>query len=190
MRDPSPKWTFIFIGASVIGFILQKITDLWVYFAFFPALAFRAPWMFVTSLFLHADIYHLFFNMFALLFFGIYLERIIGNRAFAILFLLSGFFGNLGYLLTTDDPMIPAIGASGAIYGVIGALATLAPLMMIFIYGMLPVPMIVAAIIYGLMDFTGLFMPSDIAHGAHLGGMFLGVAFGVYLRISAKRREF
>jgi len=186
----TPKWTFIFIAASVIGFILQQVTDLWVYLAFFPTFAFNYPWMFVTSIFLHADFFHLIFNMFALFFFGTYLERMVGRRAFATLFLLSGFIGNLGYLITASNPFIPAIGASGAVYGLIGALATLAPFMIIFIYGMVPMPMVVAAVLWGLLDFAGLFTPSGIAHGAHLGGMFVGVAFGIYKRISLRRKPF
>lgn len=185
MHSTTPKWTFIFIAASVIAFLLQNVTDLWIIFAFFPIFSFEAPWMFVTSIFLHADFSHLFFNMFALLFFGIYLERMIGRRAFATLFLLSGIIGNVGYLITASDPFIPAIGASGAVYGIMGALATLAPFMMIFIY-MLPMPMIVAAILWALADFAGLFAPSGIAHGAHLGGMFVGVAFGIYVRVKMK----
>lgn len=188
MLVESPRWTFIFIVASIIGFIFQRVTNLWVYLAFFPAFAFEAPWMFFTSIFLHADFSHLFFNMIALFFFGIYLERMIGRRAFASLFIISGLVGNIGYLLTASNPLTPAIGASGAVYGIMGTLATLAPFMMIFIYGMLPVPMIVAAILWGLMDFAGLFAPSGIAHGAHLGGMFVGVSFGLYIRLNLRRR--
>ncbi len=142
--------------------------------------------MFLTSIFLHADFSHLFFNMFALFFFGLYLERAIGGRAFATLFLLSGLLGNLGYMVTSADPLIPAVGASGAIYGIVGALATLAPTMLIFIYGFIPVPMVLAAVLWALVDILGLFAPSGIAHGAHLGGMLVGAAFGIYVRARAR----
>jgi hypothetical protein len=102
-----------------------------------------------------------------------------------ILFFVSGIFGNLGYLISAvmlgGNPFTPAIGASGAIYGIIGALATLAPMMMVFI-GMIPMPMILVAVFWGFTDFAGLFAPSDIAHGAHLGGMFVGIVFGLYVR--------
>lgn len=183
MYHSPPKWTFIFIAVSVIAFIIQQLTDLWIYFAFFPAFSLVAPWMFVTSIFLHANFSHLLFNMFALFFFGIYLERMIGRKAFALLFLVSGIVGNVAYLITASDPFIPAIGASGAVYGIIGALATLAPTMLIFIYGMFPMPMVVAAVLWALMDIAGLFTPSGIAHGAHLGGMLVGVLVGFYVRL-------
>ncbi|HEY4698794.1 MAG TPA: rhomboid family intramembrane serine protease [Nitrososphaerales archaeon] len=182
MYETTPRWTYIFILLSLVGFVLQYVTSSWVYLAFFPALVLEYPWMFITSIFLHADLSHLFFNMMALFFFGTYLERMIGRKSFLVLFLVSGVIGNLGYLFTASDPLTPAIGASGAIYGVVGTLAVLAPLMMIFIYGIIPLPMFITAILWTLLDLVGLFTPSGIAHGAHLGGMVVGVIYGLYLR--------
>ncbi|MBS7627203.1 rhomboid family intramembrane serine protease, partial [Candidatus Bathyarchaeota archaeon] len=139
--------------------------------------------MFLTSIFLHADTSHLFFNMLALLFFGTSLERMIGGRRFALLFIFSGVVGNIGHLLTAGDPYTPAIGSSGAIYGLIGALATLRPFMIVYVYGMAPLPMVVAAALWVLLDLAGLFVPSGVAHGAHLAGMLVGIALGLYYRV-------
>ena len=63
-----PKWTLIFIGIAIAGFIIQFITGpgIWQYFAFIPEHAITRPWTFITTIFLHADINHLFFNMFML----------------------------------------------------------------------------------------------------------------------------
>src|SRR3990172_1265090 len=182
MYETTPRWTYIFILLSLVGFVLQYVTNDWYYLAFYPGYVSVYPWMFVTSIFLHADLSHLFFNMMALFFFGTYLERMIGRRSFLVLFLVSGVIGDLGYLFTASDPLTPAIGASGAIYGVVGTLAVLAPLMMIFIYGIIPLPMFITAILWTLLDLVGLFTPSGIAHGAHLGGMVVGVIYGLYLR--------
>jgi len=185
------NWTLILIGICVVAFVFQNITNSWIYLAFFPGMALSAPWMFVTSIFLHADMSHLFFNMIALFFFGTSLERMIGGRAFAALFFLSGIIGNVGYMLTSTEPYTPAIGASGAIYGVMGALAALAPFMLVYIYGLLPLPMIAAAVLWAFLDFAGLFGPSGIAHGAHLGGLFVGVLYGLYHRtLSARTRTY
>jgi membrane associated rhomboid family serine protease len=181
------NWTVVLIVLCIVAFVFQNITNSWIYLAFFPGMALSAPWIFVTSIFLHADLSHLFFNMIALFFFGTSLERMIGGRAFVTLFFLSGIIGNLGYLLTSTDPYTPAIGASGAIYGVMGALATLAPFMLVYIYGLLPLPMIAAAVLWGILDFAGLFGPSGIAHGAHLGGLFVGFFFGLYQRMLSAR---
>lgn len=170
----------------VVAYAFQQVTDLWVYLAFFPAFAFRYPWMFVTSIFLHANFSHLFFNMLALFFFGIYMERMIGRRAFMMLFFISGIVGNAGYMITAPYPQTPAIGASGAVYGLVGTLATIAPFMIVF-FGFVPLPMVGAAILWALLDLLGLFVPSGIAHGAHLTGLLVGVAFGLYLRYRAGR---
>ncbi len=191
MSRESPKWTFVFIAVCVVAFLFQQVTDLWIYLAFVPGYALRYPWMFVTSIFLHASVSHLFFNMLALFFFGIYLEPMIGRRRFVALFFASGIIGNIGYMLTAPSPSAAAIGASGAIYGVIGALAVLAPLAIVFV-GFLPLPMILVAAGWALLAFVGLFEPSTIAVGAHLGGMSVGAAYGVYLRaryrmVSARR---
>lgn len=183
MYEHPPKWTFIFISISIIGFIFQNVTDLWIFLAFIPIFALEAPWMFLTSIFLHSNFSHLLFNMFALFFFGMYLERIVGRQTFVIIFILSGIVGNLGHMITTPDPSIPAIGASGAVYGVMGALAVLVPFMLVFVYGMLPLPMVVVAILYAILDLVGIFSPSGIAHGAHLGGMFVGIVLALYLKI-------
>jgi len=187
LYDGRPKFTFIFILVILLFFVYQLASDTWINLAFFPAFAFYEPWTFITSIFLHADFLHLFFNLFALFFFGIYLERVIGSGSLAALFILSGIVGNLGYLLTSSDPYIPAIGASGAIYGIIGTLAVIAPSLLVYIYGFIPVPMALAAAIWALIDIAGLSMPTGIAHGAHLGGMIVGLIYGAYLRVRVRR---
>jgi len=48
------------------------------------------PWQFVTHLFMHADIFHLFFNMFALYMFGKVLEMVWGSKRFLIYFFVTG----------------------------------------------------------------------------------------------------
>jgi len=48
------------------------------------------PWQFVTHLFMHADIWHLFFNMFALYMFGKVLEMVWGSQRFLIYFFVTG----------------------------------------------------------------------------------------------------
>jgi membrane associated rhomboid family serine protease len=179
------RWTYILMGVCVAVFILQNLIVNWIgwaYMAFFPAFAFQYPWMFVTSIFLHAGIEHIAFNMIALFFFGVYLERLVGPRLFLVIFFAAGIIGNLGYMLTAADPTIPAIGASGAIFGLMGVLTVLMPRMLVYVYFIVPVPMVVFAAIYAIIDFVGLFTPSDIANGAHIGGLIVGIAFGLYLR--------
>lgn len=176
-----PRWTFVFIAACIVTFIFQVILPIENYFSFVPFYAFSRPWTFITSIFLHADIQHIFFNMFALFVFGLTLESRISERNFLLIFFLSGIIGNIGYMLTAPNSLIPGIGASGAIYGLVGALALLSPFMTIY-YFWVPMPMIMLAILWTIFDFFGLFVPGNIAHGAHLGGIFMGAIIGYYLR--------
>jgi len=182
------RWTFVLIIACAVVFLLQQtgIFD-WRLFAFTPGLALERPWTFVTSIFLHADFSHILFNMFALFMFGIILENRVGSRNFVILFFLSGIAGSIGYMITASDSMIPAIGASGAIYGIIGVLAVVMPLMIVWVWGGIPMPMIVFAAIWIALEVLGMLSPSDIAHSAHLGGVIAGIIYGIYLRMSERR---
>jgi len=183
------KWTFIFLIVCVFMFILQIVGIITnINFAFTPALVFEKPWTFVTSIFLHADIMHILINMLVLFFLGVALESRIGSTHFVILFLLSGIFGSIGYMITASDSMIPAVGASGAIYGILGALAVLMPFAIVYIYGIIPMPMIGVAVLWGLLDFFGLFTPGNVAHGAHLGGLFVGILYGFYLKSVVKEQ--
>jgi hypothetical protein len=184
-----PKWTFIFIAVCAVAFIFQIILPIENFLAFVPYYAVARPWTFITSIFLHANVQHIFFNMFALFIFGISLESRISERNFLLIFFLSGIVGNIGYMLTAPDSLIPGIGASGSIYGLVGALALLAPLMTVY-YFWVPMPMILLAVVWTASEFFGLFTPSDIAHGAHIGGMIMGAIIGYYLRKQASKRYF
>ena len=159
----------------------ENIPSLTEEFSFTPSLAFRKPWTLITSIFLHADLSHLFFNMFALFMFGNALERKIGISTYFYLFLISGIVGNIGYMITAFDPNIPGLGASGAIYGILGALAILEPGAIVFV-GFYPIPLIFAALLWAVTEFLGIFAPGEIAHGAHFFGIIVGFLFGKKLR--------
>jgi membrane associated rhomboid family serine protease len=160
---------------------LQQFTNITDYFSFIPAFAYSRPWTFVTAIFLHADITHILFNMIALFFFGTYLEQRISKKNYILIFFIAGIIGNIGYSLSTPDATVPGLGASGAIYGIMGTLTVLTPTAVVYVYG-IPMPMFVAAILWFFVEFFGLFAPSDIAHGAHLGGLFVGIIIGFYFR--------
>ncbi len=154
---------------------------------FTPADAYSKPWTFITSGFLHFDFRHLLFNMIALFFFGLYLESRVGRGHFLAAFFVAAVIGNVGYMVTAPNPFIPGLGASGAVYGVMGALAAIAPLAIVYV-SFVPMPMVVAAAFWALSEFLGLFVPGNIARGAHLGGLFFGIAYGIYLRSQVSRK--
>ena len=177
-------WTFSFIAVCAIAFVLEFFIPI-NFFSFTPTYALSRPWTFITSIFFHANLEHLFFNMIALFMFGISLETRIKQRNFVLILFLAGIVGNLGYMITAPTATTSAIGASGSIYGIMGTLAVLAPTATVYL-GYLPMPIVFAAFMWALTEFLGLFVPSPIAHGAHLTGLFLGILFGFYIKMKLK----
>lgn len=77
-----------------------------------------------TCMFLHYGFEHLMNNMIALVLMGWQLEQELGRVKYVLLYLVSGFAGNLLSLITelhTEEYAVSA-GASGAVFGIIGAL--------------------------------------------------------------------
>jgi rhomboid protease GluP len=72
----------------------------------------------ITANFLHGGLMHLFFNSYALFYFGIIVERVYTSQKFVFIYLLSGLAGNL--LTQVFYSAVPSVGASGAIFGLIG----------------------------------------------------------------------
>jgi membrane associated rhomboid family serine protease len=137
------------------------------------------PWALVTSLFLHADIWHIFFNMLALFFFGRFLTQLVGERRFLWVYFLGGIAGNILFALLAP-PFTRAIGASGAIYALGGTLAVMRPKVRVFVFGIIPMPLWMAITGFFLLSFFPM-----IAWEAHLGGLLTGLLSGYLLR----RRE-
>jgi rhomboid protease GluP len=75
-------------------------------------------WRFVTPILLHASIPHILFNMYALVVFGVGLERQFGHWRFLLLYLLGGFAGNVVSFLLSNGY---SVGASTAIFALVGA---------------------------------------------------------------------
>lgn len=55
-----------------------------------PQSIYWAPWQYITHMFMHGSISHLFFNMFALFMFGRILESVWGTRRFLIFYFVCG----------------------------------------------------------------------------------------------------
>jgi len=140
--------------------------------------SFIQPWRFVTAIFLHGSFAHILYNLFALVLFGLILEKLIGSAKFLVVFLISGIFANI--ISVNFYPS--SLGASGAIFGIIGAVAVLKPLMTVWAFN-LPMPMFIAAILWAIGDTLGIFMPSSTANIAHLNGLALGLLAGLIFRL-------
>lgn len=171
----SALWLCFFI---FIAFLLQKLivgfTD---FFILDVKLAFFRPWALLSAVFLHSGVPHLFYNLFALALFGSILEHIIGTKKFLILFFISGLIASIASM-----PFYTRVlGASGAIFGILGMLALLRPKMIVWIYSV-PMPMILALLVWAAGDVLGIFVPGDTANIAHLAGLGVGIIAGIYYK--------
>ncbi|MDD5192012.1 MAG: rhomboid family intramembrane serine protease [Candidatus Nanoarchaeia archaeon] len=161
----------------IIVFMMQLLIPGFTEFFVLNQASFFEVWRFLTSIFLHASVTHLLFNLFALGLFGIILEKLIGSNKFLIVFFASGIIANL----IAVNFYASSLGASGAIYGILGCLAVIRPLMMIWAFGF-PMPMFIAAILWVGAGVFGIFMPSNVGDIAHLSGIAVGFIIGLILR--------
>jgi len=182
-------YSLYLVGVCVAVFALQNIfpaiTD---NFSLVSSRALGEPWLFLTAIFLHADLTHLLYNMFALALFGSMLEKIVGCEKFLAIYFAAGLVASAAAFFFYGS----SLGASGAIFGILGALAALRPRMTIWLY--VPMPMFVAIFVWTAIDLTGFLYPSGIANAAHLAGLGAGLVAGFFLRkefgeYSSKKRK-
>lgn len=131
----------------------------------------------VSSAFLHADIGHLFFNMFTLYMFAPVVISYLESFNFLIVYLASLIFGSLLTLyFHKDDYSYRAIGASGAVTGVLYSAILLQPDMSLYLFFVpIPIPAYLFGIGYLLYSIYGMKAKNDnIGHTAHFGGAIGG----------------
>jgi len=148
---------------------------------------------FLSSMFMHGDIMHIFGNMLFLWIFGDNIENRIGHIRYAVFYIICGLAAAAGQILMGPDSIIPMLGASGAISGVMGGYVMLFPqrsVRAIIFHFATTVPAFVAIgiwIVYQLV--LGYLTPSGgggVAYAAHIGGFVAGVAL---IRIFALGRS-
>lgn len=138
----------------------------------------------LTSMFLHADLSHIFNNMFVLAFLGDMLEKEVGHVSFGIIYLASGIGGNvvsLGKKMLTSSN-VASLGASGAIFGLDGLLLAL---VLVSRGRMRKVTLRRTLLMIGLSVYSG-YTSGNTDNAAHIGGLVTGFVVGmIYVLISA-----
>jgi membrane associated rhomboid family serine protease len=138
-------------------------------------------WQPFTYMFLHDGLWHLFFNMLVLYFFGPDVERTLSTRQFFRFYILCGALGVLAglvpWLINGSSPLV--LGASGATLGVLVAYAFVFPDREIILFP-LPFPInvraiVVVIVVINLLD--AMRVTSNIAVSTHLGGMAVAYAY-------------
>jgi hypothetical protein len=214
--------TFVFLAAMWLTFLLQflvkfalvgspyfsgndPISALRTYRSIFVLTTAHPEyiWTWFTSIFAHGGFFHIAGNSIVIFFFGRIVERYVGSRDFAVLFLVSGALaglGQIGLVILTTDVVAPfgigtgVLGASGAALAVMGVLTVLNPNLTVYLYFLLPVPIWVLTIGFAAISALGVLSPQasagGVAQGAHLVGLLLGVVYGQYVKdkVSAPRK--
>lgn len=163
---------------NVAVFLLQQVVDL-NSLALFPAGEGFRPWQLVSYAFMHGDLLHLAFNMFALYVFGRALEGLWGSARFATFYLacvIAAAATQLAVQRATGSDAA-TVGASGGVFGVLLAFAMFFPRERIFVLPIpIPLPAWLFVTLYGALELylgvTGT--QAGVAHFAHLGGMLGG----------------
>ena len=197
-RKPLVNWGLIAI--NVLVYAWAKLTqtgpmgyDLWIRdWAYVPG----APRFetFFTSMFMHADFWHLAGNMLFLWVFGDNVEARLGRIGYLMAYLSFGLAAVLLNGLIDPDAFIPYLGASGAIFGVCGfywlAFRENTVRVLIWLLLLIYTPVIRARYVLGaffVLDFVrlaaqrGMEGGGGVAYAAHVGGFVagLGLAFVV-----------
>ena len=192
-----PRITKALLIANLVGFGLQwllgdarmQVFELWpigdgLYDPSGSAPSFM-PWQLLSYGFMHdpTNIFHLAFNMLALVMFGAPLEYTWGERRYLTYYLVCVVGAGLcqlgvgSWAVASGTDPYPTIGASGGVFGLLLAYGMLFPnqrVMLLFP----PIPMKARTfvIVFGVMElvlgFTG--WQPGVAHFAHLGGMLFG----------------
>ncbi len=125
----------------------------------------------LTAAFMHENLIHIFFNMFALAVVGPHLERLLGWWRYSALYLLAALGGDVAVYLF-DSKYVSTVGASGAIFGLFAAC-----LLFVRELGFDPQWLIGTIVI----NFVFTFSVPNISALGHIGGFVTGglVAFGL-----------
>jgi membrane associated rhomboid family serine protease len=175
VQDP----VIVIIVLNLIVFLLSYLVpDIEFKMGLQPTLFTHRPWTLLTSMFLHVEFFHIFSNMLVLFFFGRIVNKLLGRWRFLAIYLIGGLAGNLLFLWIGPQNSL-AFGASGAVYAIAGTLVVLMPNMRIALWGIIPMPLWIFAIIFlGLLSIPP-FAGANIAWQAHMGGLAVGIIAGL-----------
>jgi len=151
-------------------------------------------WQLLTFQFMHANLLHIILNSLGVFSFGFAVEQILGTKRFLWLYLLSGGVGGLVHVLgglvwpshfgVLSDMVgnhfyVPMVGASAGLFGLIAAFALMFPErdLTVFLFFVLPVTVsakVLLGVSLGISILGVAIDTSNVAHGAHAGGILGG----------------
>lgn len=179
MGNDKPVVTTILIALNVIMFLLSVFDYSFVINTFanyYLNVKNGEIYRLITAAFVHANVLHIFFNMYALYALGPQIEKFYGRKRYLLIYLGSALLGSLLSVVLTNNV---SVGASGAIFGLFGAMLYFGYKYRATLDGFLRsgiIPVIVINLLLGFM-IPGIDVYGHI--GGLLGGLVLSYAFGV-----------
>ncbi|TVR88184.1 MAG: rhomboid family intramembrane serine protease [Saprospirales bacterium] len=141
--------------------------------------------------FLHGGWLHLLINMFVLWMFGEIVENMykvlfgntLGVILYVVMYLSCIAVANVGtFFKHRNNPSFASIGASGAVSGVVFIYILADPWALLYLYGLIPIPGIIAGVLFlWYSSWAGKRGGDLIDHDAHYYGAVYGVAFTILL---------
>jgi len=181
LRDSLPR-------GGIIRLRLEDISayDLFVFAHGFKPGAAEISDLF-SSMFLHANFFHLAGNMLFLWIYGDNVEHRLGRMRYVATYLATGIVATLFFALFAGESRVPLVGASGAISGVLGVYFVFFPRNRVKVFVAIwpfffDVVLLPARWVLGLYLLVDNLLPfllqtsSPVAYGAHIGGFCAGVA--------------
>jgi membrane associated rhomboid family serine protease len=144
----------------------------------------------LTSGFIHADMFHLFINMFVLYQFGPWVEMkfiekfgSIGSITYVIFYILTIVLANVStHFRHRSNYSYAALGASGATSGVLFSFIFFEPLSTLGLYMIIPVQVILFGVLYlWYSSWAAKKNMDNIGHDAHFYGAVAGFAITMIL---------
>jgi len=145
------------------------------------------PWTIITYAFNHAGIFHIFWNMIGLYWFGRLFNEYLGSQRLINLYVIGAIFGGLIYIIVFNAtglaPNSAMVGASGAIYAVVIATAVYLPNHRFNLLLIGPVKIMYIALFFILISLLDIERGHNIGGNlAHLGGALIGYIYSRQLK--------
>lgn len=152
--------------------------------SYLPKLLIRF-WTPFTYMFMHADVWHILFNMLWLFWFGQIFEEFLGKKRTVGVYILGGLAGGLLFVIAFN--LLPlfsyikqagsVVGASASVMAIVIGAATIAPNYTINLLLLGPVKIKWIALFYIAVDFLSTTGPNAGGQIAHLGGALIGFIY-------------
>lgn len=170
--------------ANIFGFVPARLLQGWI-------------WQPFTYSFLHADIFHVLFNLLVIWTVGGELEQLWGMKTFAAFYFVCALgaaltHGVFSLFSVGPGAWAPVIGSSGVVYGMLLAYGILFGERTMYFFMLFPMQARYFVLLLGGVELvSSVFSGRDgISHLAHLGGMATGFAFLASMAAWRQRQKF